>query len=139
MDPIVALGAEHAAKMHMHETPELLVRRAAHRRLFRGFGRGTQHVAGELQHLAVQAQLVAEMVVDGRDVCARGPADVAHGDLLESTVGEQARRGPEEPFARFAIASTHKRLSPLVNDLARSSTTWPTCKTNQLYNVRRNS
>ena len=59
----------------------------------------------DLQHFAVEPELVAEVIVDGRDVGARRPADVADGDVLEPARREQLLGRLQQPIARLAIAA----------------------------------
>src|SRR5262245_24188325 len=53
-------------------------------------------VDGALQDLAVEAELVPEVVVHRGHVRVRGLADLPHGDPLEPPIAEEALRGDEE-------------------------------------------
>src|SRR3989442_8627495 len=93
--------------MHVHEAPQPFIGRAALGRLPCGVGRRPQRVDGHLQHRAIQTELASKMVVDGRHVRARAPADVADGDPFEATVGEHPGGRPEQPLAGLQVASAH--------------------------------
>ena len=57
--------------------------------------------------LVVETLLPAEVVVDGRDVGAGAPADLADGDLREAALGEQPRRDLDETLAGLEISIVH--------------------------------
>jgi hypothetical protein len=48
------------------------------------------------------------VIVHRGDVRPGFPADVAHADLGEPALGEEPRRGREEPEAGFLIARLHR-------------------------------
>ena len=81
---------------------QLLLRRLPGAGLPRRVVGRAHRVDRRLQHLAVEPELVAEVVVDGGDVGARRAADVADGHLLEAAVGEQALGRLQQPIARLA-------------------------------------
>ena len=59
----------------------------------------------DLQHFAVEPELVAEVIVHRGDVGVRGPADLAHRHLLEAAIGEQTLAGLQQPIARRIVGA----------------------------------
>src|SRR5579883_1053843 len=86
---------EHSRQDHTNKRAELLFRRGAvrpvrHRHLLR------PALERMMQGGTVQLLLVAEVVIDGRDVGSRLLADFADGRSLEALLGEDAAGGFEE-------------------------------------------
>src|SRR5438067_6583837 len=71
--------------------------------------RGAHRVDRRLQHLAVQTQFVAKVIVHRGDIRARRAADVTYGHLLETAVREQTLRGLQEAETRLAISCRRPR------------------------------
>ena len=84
---------------------QLFLRRVPGAGLSRGVGGGAHRVDRRLQHLAIQAELVAEVIVDGRDVGVGGAADFADRHLPESALGEQPFGDLQEPIARRVVGA----------------------------------
>src|SRR2546426_7560404 len=73
-------------------------------------------------HLAIQTELASKMVVDGRHVRARAPADVADGDPYEATVGEHPGGRPEDRKST-RLNSSHLVISYAVFCLKKKKNT----------------
>src|SRR5262245_22165952 len=80
----------------------------------RRLGEFAHRSGGGRQHFAIEPELVAEVVVHGRDVGVRRPADLPHGHALEPALGEQALGRFHQTIARFAIRVHSVRLKSSV-------------------------
>ena len=96
---------EDAAQKDRQIPPQLFGRRMSFGGAASSLVRLANRVDRDLQHLAIQTLLVAEVIVHGRDVGASRPGDVADGDVLEPTRREQLLGRMEQPRARLAIAA----------------------------------
>ena len=65
------------------------------------------HTAAD--HLGVERFLVAEVVVDRRDIRPGALADLPHGGTTKAALGEDLRRGVEQLLARRRSSVFHHR------------------------------
>ena len=114
VDRLVARSEEPVAE-DRNPAPQLLFGRLPGAGLPRRLGGRPDRVDRRLQHLAIQPELVAEVVVDGGDVGVRGAAHLAHRDLPEPAIGEQPLRRSQQAVARRIVgaAGAACRRAPL--------------------------
>src|SRR5262249_3124464 len=99
----VVIRRQHPAQEHGDVAPQFLFRRLPDAGLAPRLGRRPHRVDGDLQYFAVQAELVAEMVVDRNNVRARRVADVADGDVAVAALGEQRLGRVQQPVAGLDV------------------------------------
>src|SRR5712691_8081181 len=110
MDPGVVRRARRAFDVHANVGAQLVLGAAPLAGPPRRFAGRPHRGHRQLHDLAVQAELVAEVIVDRRHVRARLAADLAHADPLEPALGKQPRPGLHQPLAGLLIACRHSVL-----------------------------
>src|SRR5262245_21577422 len=115
-----AARPEHAVQEDADEAAELLLRRLALPGPAGGVGRLAHRADRALQDLAVEAELVAEVVVHRGHVGAGGLADLAHRDHLETALAEEPLRGRKQPRAGQSVRLHSVRLKRPVARLMAS-------------------
>src|SRR5262249_36230514 len=93
------------------EAAQLLLRRLPLPRLPRLLGGGAHGLDRAAQDLAVEAELVPEVIVDGGNIGPGRPADLPHRDPLEPPLGEQPLRRRQQPRARLPVGLHSVRLN----------------------------
>src|SRR5678815_3918482 len=107
VDPAVdAAQLEHPMQQPTHEEPQPLFGIAALRRRHRETVELTDRRDRLVHYLEIESQLVAEVIVDERQIRSGPATDLSHRHVLEATLGEQMPRCVEQACARLRDVGT---------------------------------
>src|SRR4029450_10701265 len=105
---------EQPVQEDVDEPPQLLLRGLALARTARRLGVPLHHLARPLHDFPIQPELVAEVIVDRRDIRTRSLADLADGHALETALGEEPLGRSQQAVPGFAVLSRGRSHSVLL-------------------------